>query len=170
MRAPKRVACVLRTEFVAILEAMSLPPPDRQPLVTQLTFTPKTYEIDFSGVLSNLVPVKWLEDLRLAMLSEYLPLQDLINDDTTPAIARTEIQYKSPILLFDTVLGTAWLKSLGRTSWELSAVFMIVGSNRLAAEATQHGVFVNIKTKRPVRVPERLTTLFEQASADHTEP
>lgn len=145
---------------------MSLLLTDRQPLRTQLTFTPKTYEIDFSGVLSNLVHVKWLEDLRLAMLSHYLPLQDLLNEDTTPVIARTEIQYKSPIQLFDVVTGTAWVTSLGKTSWELSAVFIIVESNRLAAEATQHGVFVNLKTKRPVRIPERLATLFEQTSAE----
>lgn len=66
---------------------------NRKPLLTQLTFTPKTYEIDFSGALSNLVHVKWLEDLRPAMLSRYLPLQDLINQNTAPMIAKTEIQY-----------------------------------------------------------------------------
>lgn len=140
---------------------------NRQPLLTRLTFTPKTYEIDFSGVLSNLVHVKWLEDVRLAMLSQYLPLQDLMKQDTVPMITRTEIQYKIPIKLFDTVLGTAWLKSLGRTSWELSAHFTIVNTNRVAMEATQQGVFVNMKTQRPVRVPDQLTALFQQTVTDH---
>ncbi len=146
---------------------MSGAPANGQPLLTQLTLTPKTYEIDFSGVLSNLVHVKWLEDLRLAMLSQYLPLHDLISNDTVPMIARTEIQYKSPIRLFDVVSGTAWLKSLGRTSWELSATFVIVGHNRIAAEATQHGLFINMKTHRPVRVPDALTMLFQQTVASH---
>ncbi|MBX3305677.1 MAG: acyl-CoA thioesterase [Nitrospira sp.] len=150
----------------AILDAMSLLPTDRQPLLTQLTFTPKTYEIDRSGVLSNLALLKWLEDLRPAMLSHYMPFLDLLNNDTTPAIAITEIQYKRPILLFDTLVGTAWVKSLGRTTWELSIAFTIVECNWIAVEATQQGVFVNITTKRPVRVPERLTTLFEQDFAD----
>ena len=147
---------------------MSVSPENGKPLLTQLTFTPKTYEIDFSGVLSNLVHVKWLEDLRLAMLERYLPLQDLITHDTAPMIVSTAIQYKSPIRLFDTVSGTAWLTSLGRTSWELSAVFTIVDHNRIAAEATQQGLFINMKTLRPVRVPETLTTLFQQASGSHS--
>lgn len=143
-------------------------PANGKPLLTQLTFTPKTYEIDFSGVLSNLVHVKWLEDLRLAMLARYLPLQELITHDTVPMIARTEIQYKSPIRLFDVVSGTAWLTSLGRTSWELSAVFTVVEHNRIAAEATQQGLFINMNTQRPVRVPDALTTLFQQTVAGHS--
>lgn len=148
---------------------MSESVPNRQPLLTQLTFMPKTYEIDFSGVLSNLVHVKWLEDLRLAMLSQYLPLQGLIEQDTVPMIMKTEIQYKSPIRLFETVSGTAWLKSLGRSSWELSAVFTVVEGERIVAEATQFGVFVNTKTQRPVRVPDQLTTLFQQAMSGMSE-
>lgn len=147
---------------------MNPPTANGQPLLTQLTFIPKTYEIDFSGVVSNLVHVKWLEDLRLAMLSQHLPLQGLIEQDTVPMIMKTEIQYKSPIRLFETVSGTAWLKSLGRSSWELSAIFTVVDGKRIAAEATQFGVFVNTKTQRPVRVPDQLTTLFHQAVADHS--
>lgn len=147
---------------------MNPPTANGQPLLTQLTFIPKTYEIDFSGVLSNLVHVKWLEDLRLAMLHQYLPLQSLIEQDTAPMITRTEIQYKSPIRLFDTVSAAVWLKNLGRTSWELSALFTIVGQDRIAAEATQLGVFVNTKTQRPVRVPDQLTTLFQQAATAHS--
>ena len=147
---------------------MSVSPGNRKPLLTQVTFTPKTYEIDFSGVLSNLVHVKWLEDLRLAMLSQYLPLPDLMKNDTVPMIARTEIQYKSPIRLFETVSGTAWLTSLGRTSWELSAVFTIVKQDRIVAEATQQGLFINMKTNRPVRVPAALTALFQHTIAGHS--
>lgn len=142
---------------------MSASPANGKPLLTHLTFTPKTYEIDFSGVLSNLVHVKWLEDLRLAMLEGYLPLQGLIAQDIAPMITRTEIQYKSPITLFETVTGSAWLTHLGRSTWELSAVFTVAQQDRIAAEVTQQGLFINIKTHRPVRVPEALTTLFQQA-------
>lgn len=147
---------------------MSVSPGNGKPLLTHLTFTPKTYEIDFSGVLSNLVHVKWLEDLRLAMLSQYLPLPDLMKNDLVPMITRTEIQYKSPIRLFDNVSGSAWLTSLGRTSWELSAAFVIVEQNRIAAEVTQQGLFINMKTQKPVRVPEALTTLFQLAFGNHS--
>ncbi len=30
----------------------------------------RTYDIDFAGIVSNIVYVRWLEDLRLAMMEE----------------------------------------------------------------------------------------------------
>ena len=133
-----------------------------KPLKIQLEFSPKTYEIDFSGVLSNIVYVKWLEDLRLAMLARYLPLQNLMEKEMVPMIVSTQIQYKSPVVLFDTVLGEAWLRDLGRSSWKLAFVFTIAERGRIAAEADQNGLFINLKTQRPVRVPEELNALYQQ--------
>lgn len=133
-----------------------------KPLRIQIVFTPKTYEIDFSGVLSNIVYVKWLEDLRLAMLAKYLPLQNLMEKEMAPMIMSTEIHYKKPVVLFDTVVGEAWLKNLGRSSWNLAIVFTIAERGSIAAEAEQHGLFVNYKTQRPVRIPEELNALYQQ--------
>jgi acyl-CoA thioester hydrolase len=45
------------------------------PLFTELTFTVKTYDIDFAGHVSNIVYIRWLEDLRFALLDEYFPLE-----------------------------------------------------------------------------------------------
>ncbi|MFO0701736.1 MAG: hypothetical protein U0236_21155 [Nitrospira sp.] len=56
---------------LAILDVMSLCSLHKQPPLTQLTFTLKSYEIDFSGMLSSLVPAKWSEDLRPVTLFEH---------------------------------------------------------------------------------------------------
>ncbi len=34
----------------------------------------RTYDIDFAGIVGNIVYVRWLEDLRLAMMEEAYPI------------------------------------------------------------------------------------------------
>ena len=34
----------------------------------------RTYDIDFAGIVSNIVFIRWLEDLRLALLDQTYPL------------------------------------------------------------------------------------------------
>jgi len=41
----------------------------------EIAFTVHTYDIDFANIVSNIVYIRWLEGLRLAMLDRYLPLQ-----------------------------------------------------------------------------------------------
>ncbi len=141
-----------------------------KPLKIQMEFNPKTYEIDFSGVLSNIVYVKWMEDLRLAMLAKYLPLRNLMENEMAPMIMSTEIHYKSPVVLFDTVLGEAWLKNLGRSSWDVAIVFTIAERGCIAAEAEQRGLFINLRTQRPVRMPEELTARYQQELLTNSPP
>ena len=34
----------------------------------------RTYDIDFAGIVSNIVFIRWLEDLRLGLLDQAYPL------------------------------------------------------------------------------------------------
>ncbi|MEI2691642.1 MAG: hypothetical protein V9H69_18825 [Anaerolineae bacterium] len=45
-----------------------------QPLEITLSIAVRTYDIDFASIVSNIVYIRWLEDLRLQMLAEYFPL------------------------------------------------------------------------------------------------
>ena len=69
------------------------------PLFVELTFTVKTYDIDFAGHVSNIVYIRWLEDLRFALLEEYYPLADSMESGVAPVLTRTEIDYTSAIRL-----------------------------------------------------------------------
>ncbi|MBT4500790.1 MAG: hypothetical protein HOC74_23880 [Gemmatimonadetes bacterium] len=40
----------------------------------------RTYDIDFAGVVSNIVYLRWLEDLRLAALEACYPLERFLAD------------------------------------------------------------------------------------------
>lgn len=62
---------MLSVKSLAILAAMSLLPTHRQPPLRQLSFTPKSDGIDFSGMPSNLVPMKWLAALSPATPFEH---------------------------------------------------------------------------------------------------
>src|SRR4028119_726672 len=73
----------------------------KRPLEIELSFPVKTYDIDFAGIVSNIVYIRWLEDLRLEILDAYLPLQKMLEDGIAPILLQTQIEYKQPITIFD---------------------------------------------------------------------
>ncbi|MBD2432426.1 MULTISPECIES: acyl-CoA thioesterase [Fischerella] len=125
-----------------------------RPLEVELTIPVRTYDIDFVGIVSNIVYIRWLEDLRLKCLDEYLPLAQQIECGYAPILAGTEIDYKRPIKLADQVIGRLWLSNLGRLKWTVEAEFLC--NQELAATATQKGAFVNLQNGRPIPIPEEL--------------
>jgi acyl-CoA thioester hydrolase len=129
-------------------------PKSSRPLLIELPFTVKTYDIDFAQVVSNIVYIRWLEDLRLAFLSAYYPLTDLMADGFSPVLAKTEIEYHRAIRLLDQPTGRMWATALERVRWHVQAEFVVAGE--VMTTAVQTGYFVSLETFRPVRLPERL--------------
>jgi acyl-CoA thioester hydrolase len=123
-------------------------------LEVELAIPVRTYDIDFAGIVSNIVYIRWLEDLRLKFLHEHLPINEQIEQGYFPILAGTEIEYKRPVKLIDQVIGRLWISSLGRLKWTVQAE--ILANNVIAAVATQKGAFVSSQNNRPVRVPEKL--------------
>lgn len=117
-------------------------------------FTVQTYDIDFAGIVSNIVYIRWLEDLRLAMLDAHLPLKELIAEGITPVLLRTDVHYLRAIRLFEEPVGRMWLGEVGKVRWTLQAEFVVDGD--MAAHANQVCAAVNLATLRPVRTPARL--------------
>ncbi|MEE9465669.1 MAG: thioesterase family protein, partial [Candidatus Neomarinimicrobiota bacterium] len=73
-----------------------MPSEPTQPFEIELPLEIKSYDIDYAGVVSNIVYVRWLEDLRGAMLSRHLPLDRMLDSGVLPAVAQTRIDYKAP--------------------------------------------------------------------------
>ncbi|MCE5303226.1 MAG: acyl-CoA thioesterase [Planctomycetaceae bacterium] len=120
----------------------------------------KPYDIDVLGIVSNIVYVRWMEDLRLAMLDAYLPLDQQMSEGYVPAILKVEIDYKRAIELHDELVGVMWLSGLKKLRYEVTAEFLANG--RLAAVGRQEGCFVSLKTKKPVRPPAKLLSMYRQ--------
>ena len=60
----------------------------QRPLEIQLELPVRTYDIDFAGIVNNIVFVRWLEDLRLAILDAHLPIQQQMADNVLAKINR----------------------------------------------------------------------------------
>ncbi|AVH69655.1 acyl-CoA thioesterase [Nostoc sp. 'Lobaria pulmonaria (5183) cyanobiont'] len=131
-----------------------------RPLEVVLAIPVKTYDIDFMGIVSNIVYIRWLEDLRLKFLDEHWQLNQQIELGYTPILAGTEIEYKRPIKIIDRVIGRLWLSSLGRLKWTVQAE--ILSNNELAAVASQKGGFVNLQNNRLIPIPEELQKKYLQ--------
>ncbi len=132
---------------------------DRRPLQVELVFQPKTYDIDFAGHVSNIVYIRWLEDLRMMVLDTYLPLKTLMEQGVAPVVIRTSIEYKRPVKLFDSVTGMMWASEMGNVKGILSAEFTVNGS--IVAASEQTGVFVRMDNGRPVAFPEEFRRQFD---------
>ena len=117
------------------------------------SFKVMTYDIDFAGVVSNQVYIRWLEDLRNLLTDQELSIGDMLQRSIAPVLTRTEIDYRAPVRLPDTLDGRMWLEESGRARFVLGAEFVSRANGQVAATARQFGVFVSTKSGRPVPLP-----------------
>jgi acyl-CoA thioester hydrolase len=132
-----------------------------KPLEIALHLPVKTYDIDFAGIVSNIVYVRWLEDLRIEMLDRFLPLEELLQNGIAPLILQTKIDYKQAIQMADRPLGKMWIESIESLRWQVSAE--ISNAGKISAIAQQTGIFINLATKRPSKIPDRLQQLYQES-------
>jgi acyl-CoA thioester hydrolase len=135
----------------------------RKPLEIELSLPVKTYDIDFAGIVSNIVYVRWFEDMRLEILSKSFPLEEQIKAGFAPIVLQTKIDYKQSIVMGDRPIGKMWIESLESLRWVVNAE--IVTGGKIAAIGHQMGVFVDIQTRKPMRMPERLKQQYAAALA-----
>lgn len=132
----------------------------RRPFYVQLALPVRGYDIDFAHIVSNIVYVRWLEDLRTRMLEEYFPLDRQVANGYVPVLMSTHIEYRRPVVMFDQPVGHMWIQTLEKVKW-INQAEIVVGDT-VVAEATQTGVFVRLESKRPIAMPAELRRRFEQ--------
>lgn len=128
------------------------------------SFRVMTYEIDFAGVVSNIVYIRWLEDLRNLLAEQVLPIGEAFKRGIAPTLMRTEIDYLAPVRFPDVVTGRMWLAERGRARWTLAAEFTSQTHGAVTARARQVGVFVSLSTLQPVRLPDEFRDTQAQPS------
>jgi acyl-CoA thioester hydrolase len=132
----------------------------KNPLFVEQKIRVKTYDIDFVGHVNNAVYVRWLEDLRLQLLDDYYPLEEMTANNVSPIIVNTSIHYKQGIVLSDKlVTAQMWGIKFERATFLIEARFVVDDQIRCTAE--QRGTFVDTQKMRPIRVPEQLSRHFE---------
>jgi acyl-CoA thioester hydrolase len=118
----------------------------------ELPLRVQTYDIDFVGIVSNIVFIRWLEDLRLGLMDEAYPLVQALAEDVAPILVSTRIAYRRPVTIADKLVGRMRVASLGRVRWRLAAEFTVGGI--ICADAEQEGLFMRLSTRRPIAIPE----------------
>jgi len=111
----------------------------------------QTYDIDFAGVVSNIVFIRWLEDLRLGLMDQAYPLIQALAEDVAPILLATRITYRRPVTIADPLVGRIRVADLGRVRWRLAAEFAVGAT--IHAEAEQEGLFMRLSTRRPIAIP-----------------
>ncbi|HEY5210789.1 MAG TPA: thioesterase family protein [Stellaceae bacterium] len=128
--------------------------PAGKPFV-ELPFPPRTYDIDFAGVVNNIVYIRWLEDLRLALMAAVYPIDRALREDVAPILLSTAIAYEKPATIQDaSLVGRMWVPAMERIKWHVAAEFAV--GDIVHARAEQVGLFIRLSTRRPVAPPAGL--------------
>lgn len=120
-----------------------------------------TYQIDFLGHVSNIVYIQWMEIGRLKLLEEVgMPVHRISEQGFAPVLIHTEITYKHPLYISDTVHVELWISELKNVSAKIEFRFYD-GEGTPAATGYQKGLFVELKQMRPRRIQPEERKLFE---------
>ncbi|MED3383361.1 thioesterase family protein [Bacillus subtilis] len=116
------------------------------------------YDIDAMGIVSNIVYIRWFEDLRFAFLDNYYPYPVMMKLNISPILIKTESQYKTPLTIFDKPIGRCWMVNMGKSRWEME--FEIISGETLHCLGKQLGCFYDLQKKRPTLIPQLLIDQF----------
>ena len=123
----------------------------------------RTYDIDFAGIVSNIVYLRWLEDLRIDLLEDYYSIKEQLDDGISPILLETQIHYDRAIVYSDSPVASMKITGVKGLRWTLEAEISV--NDAVCTRATQRGIFINIETRKPIRVPERIAEAVDQAGA-----
>src|SRR5512141_2292143 len=101
----------------------------------QQLFPVHTYDIDFAGVLNNIVYVRWLEDLRDLFADQALPLAEAYERGIVPTLSRTELDPLAPVRSPGTLEGCMGMLEHGRARFVLWAEFRSQASGVITVRA-----------------------------------
>lgn len=135
-------------------------------MICELEFEVRTYDVDFAGIVSNLVYHRWLEDLRLEVLAQAMSVPELMDAGMVPTLAQTLIDFRAPLRLAERVRGRQAITVVGRTSFVFETEMRRVPDGLIIAVARHKVVLVDAGTGQPVPVPARIRALVTRPPFD----
>jgi acyl-CoA thioester hydrolase len=133
--------------------------PDR-PMLIEKEIRINAYDIDVMGIVSNIVYIRWFEDLRLVFLDQYYPYTEMMQSQISPILLKTEVEYKASLTMFDKPVGRCWLVEMGKSKWEMA--FEISAGPKIYCTGKQTGCFYHLGRRKPIRVPENLLQQYNR--------
>src|SRR5262249_53677550 len=96
--------------------------------LVELPLKVQGYDVDVVGIVSNIVYVRWLEDLRQAFCDAHAPTDAMMAQGFLPALGSTHVEYKRAIRFGDAVTGRIWFDGFRGQRWGFA--FEIVANGR----------------------------------------
>ncbi|GEM_PF-477889 len=133
-----------------------------KPMYVETQIHIKAYEIDAMGIVSNIVYIKWFEDLRHLLLDKYYPYEDMMEYQQSPILMKTQAEYKKSLTIMHKPTGRAWFSAMGATKWEITLEIMV--GEELYCRGIQTGGFFDLNRNRPVAFPKWFSDVFTLAA------
>ncbi|MHB7941682.1 acyl-CoA thioesterase [Staphylococcus capitis] len=121
-------------------------------LVAEKEIEVNNYDIDAMGVVSNIVYVRWFEDLRTVFINQYMNYSEMIKNHISPILMKTEIEYKVPITIHDRPVGRCWLVQASKLKWVFK--FEIASGDKVHCEGSQMGGFYDLDREKITKMPQ----------------
>lgn len=114
------------------------------------------YDTDCGGVVSNIAYLRFVEKARTALFAEMgMSPASMSETQVFPAVIRTEINYRYPARLGDSVRIEALLESVEKVRVVCRFRLVIEAEQeRVSAESVQTVALVQLPSGRPRRIPD----------------
>lgn len=134
-----------------------------KPMMIEVPIMVKSYEVDCVGIVSNIVYIKWFEDLRHYFLDKYYPYREMMQNHVSPVLIKTQAEYKAPLAITDRPIGRSWMAKLGKVKWEIH--IEIVLGDTVCCAGIQTGCFFDTEKNEPTRTPKVLLEAYHKEKA-----
>ena len=134
-----------------------------KPMMIEVPIMVKAYEVDCVGIVSNIVYIKWFEDMRHYFMDKYYPYREMMGDHVSPVLVATTAQYKAPLTITDSPTGRCWMEKLGKVKWEMHIEIEL--DSKLCCTGIQNGCFFDTEKNAPTTTPKVLLDAYNKERA-----
>ena len=147
-----------------------VPPPRRtgilirmstEPSPFELTIPVKPEDIDELGHASNIVYLRWVQDVAVAHWRSLAPPEELAR--LWWVVLRHEIDYKHPARLGDQIMARTWVGAASRLRFERHTELLRAADRCLLARAHTLWCPIDATTRKPVSVGPEVRARFSVA-------
>ena len=135
-----------------------------KPMMIEAQIMVKAYEVDCVGIVSNIVYIKWFEDMRHYFMDKYYPYREMMQNNVSPVLVKTQAEYKVPLTITDRPIGRCWMEKLGKVKWEMR--IEIISGGTVCCAGIQNGCFFDIERNQPTSTPKVLLDAYNKERAE----
>ncbi|NTU96858.1 MAG: acyl-CoA thioesterase [Chlorobiaceae bacterium] len=124
----------------------------------EITLRVEPEDIDMLGHVSNIVYLRWIQDVAIAHWDTLAPQGE--QEKLVWVVRRHEIDYKRPAMPGDTVIVRTWIGEAVRMAFDRHTEILRASDGRLLAQARTVWCPIDRKTGKPTDVSPEIRALF----------